>query len=266
MSITKRGLAAGLTTALAGCAAMPKAQAAIDDDGPPTLAELARRVQRTEDQHRIQNLMSRLVYLNEAGLVEDILSLFAQQTPGVTVQIGRRGVFEGLEGARRTMIETARIMNSANGAGVRRAFPNLAISDDRTGMQEILALSSPLVEVSGDGRTAKGMWTAPGAQTQFSTEANGPGAFWVWIKFAVDFVREGRDWRIWHYNLLPLFRTSYDRSWVEASATPLRTPPGMPRPDRPTNEFFQSYDARSAPRLVPRPPEPYETFSETFSY
>jgi hypothetical protein len=227
---------------------------------------LARMVQRLHDVHEIQNLMSRLVYLGERFDYEGMLACFAVDTPGVTVEIGRRGVFEGPEGARTTLVEIGRLMDAFHAAGMREAFPDLDVADDRVGKQENQALATPLIEIAGDGRTAKGLWSAPASQTEFNRSAGKPGAFWVWIKYAVDFAREEHGWRIWHFHLIPRFRTPFERSWVETSAVPLQPPPGFPEPDRPPTEYFDSYELTNAPKEIPRLPEPYETFEETFSY
>jgi hypothetical protein len=231
------------------------------------LSALSRQVQRLVDVHEISNLMSRMVYLGERWDYEGMLLCFAQHTPGVTVEIGRRGVFEGIDGARRTLVEIGRLMDRGHAAGMREAFPDLTIADDaHVGRQENQAIATPLIEVAGDGQTAKGLWSSPVSQTQFDPGVGKPAAYWLWIRYAVDFVREPDGWRIWHFHLIPRFRTPFERSWVEASATPLRPPPGLPEPDRPTTEYFDSYEVTQGPKDVPQLPEPYDTFDHTFSY
>ena len=62
---------------------------------------LEKRVQRLEDIHEIQNLMSRYEYLHTAGLHEETAEMFAKNIPGVRAEIGPWGVYEGTEGIRR---------------------------------------------------------------------------------------------------------------------------------------------------------------------
>jgi hypothetical protein len=231
------------------------------------LEQLALTVQRLQDVHEISNLMSRLVYLGERWDYEGMLACFAQATPGVTVEIGRRGVFEGIDGARRTLVEIGKLMDRGHAAGMREVFPDLEIADDaHVGRQENQAIGTPLIEVAGDGQTAKGLWSTPASQTQFHHGTGKPAAYWLWIRYAVDFVREPLAWRIWHFHLIPRFRTPFEQSWVESSTVRLQPPPDFPKPDRPTTEYFDSYEMTLPVKDVPRPPEPYQTFDETFSY
>ena len=53
-------------------------------------------------------------------------------------------------------------------------------------------LSSPAIQVAGDGKTAKGLWYSTGYLNK-----NGE-ALWICGKVAADFVLEDGQWRIWH--------------------------------------------------------------------
>ena len=65
---------------------------------------LEERIQRLEDIHEIQNLMSRYEYLHTARLQEELAELFATKTPGVRAEIANWGVYEGSEGVRRLYV------------------------------------------------------------------------------------------------------------------------------------------------------------------
>ena len=53
-------------------------------------------------------------------------------------------------------------------------------------------ISTGLVELAGDGKTAKGLWYCIGQETV-------PGkALWITGKVAIDFIKEGDAWKIWH--------------------------------------------------------------------
>ena len=233
---------------------------------------LDEKVQYLLDIHQIQNLMSKHTYLYEAGMYEEMLGQFARKTPGVTVEIANWGVFEGFEGARKVIVEQWQMFELMHSEGMKKAFPG-KIKHNRMGMLDTQALGSPVIEVAGDGKTAKGLWSVPSTQTQFSGIIGKPEAAWAWLKFAVDFVKEDGEWKMWHYHLCPLFRTSFNKSWVEFSLEPLPVPaedsPSLfksPEPDRPTTEYYNAYTLTTVPKYLPRPPEPYETFDETFSY
>ena len=134
---------------------------------------------------------------------------------------------------------------------------------------EYVALSTPVVELGSDG-TAKGMWYCHGSCAE--TGVSGPVAYWTWRSYAVDFVKEDGQWRIWHmlisedvncpsgqdwsqpyegYPELPEFAALKDFTAPEPTVkTVLRE---LYHPDRPFSR-------------LPEPPAPYEDFALTFSY
>ena len=65
------------------------------------------------------------------------------------------------------------------------------------GYMECHAVSSPYVELAGDGMSARGLWYSIGQETYPDAEGI-PKALWVNDKIAADFLREGDSWKIWH--------------------------------------------------------------------
>ena len=142
------------------------------------------------------------------------------------------------------------------------------------GMSFIHTLTTPVIEVAEDGRTAKGAWISPGFTTMPTMEKL--EAYWHWDRYGVDFIREDGHWKIWHFFVGREFTTAYDKNWVdtaldgdEAYALALaifKDWHGFTRkPEAPVNRF-STYSPFEVPTLEPRLPEPYRTFSETFSY
>jgi hypothetical protein len=106
----------------------------------------------------------------------------------------------------------------------------------------------------------------------------------------VDFIKEDGKWKIWHANLLVQFMTPFEKSWVESSMAQVKATaggaPGGAVVDRggavgvggmpaaaaaaKTELRNQSYAVNRLSGLlsenIPKQPEPYYTFSETFSY
>ncbi len=72
-------------------------------------------------------------------------------------------------------------------------------------------LYSPLIEVAGDGQTAKGLWSCLGAHNEVG--GAGPVANWTWGYFAADFVKEGDGWKIWHLQYLNDVDCICGQSW-----------------------------------------------------
>ncbi len=208
---------------------------------------LEERIERLEAAHQIQNLMSRYAYLHTAGRHDEIVALYAQKTPGVRIDLLDWGVYEGTEGIRR----------------LARVYKFL--ERERIGELHMRTFTTTVIEVAGDGKTAKGLWIAPGLETVPLGGGKGQ-AFWAWVKFAVDFVKEDGEWKFWHVNVYGIFMTPYEKSWAET--TPAPTPSMQQdelKPDRPSTHRW-AYSPTGKQELVPAPPEPYETFDEKTAY
>jgi hypothetical protein len=209
---------------------------------------LEERIQRLEDIHEIENLMGRHEYLHTAALNAEDAELFAKKTPGVGIEIADWGVYEGTEAIKRFHLEVLQYA-----------------AKDAAGILAIHTLSTPVIEVAGDGKTAKAVWISPGLETMPDAEGR-LTAYWVWAKYGVDFVKEDGQWKFWHLHLYSLFACPYDKSWVEAPEHPALQPlPDELKPDRPTT-YHQEYSPKRAPEYVPAPPEPYESWDDSMSY
>jgi hypothetical protein len=278
--------------------------------------ENARQIQRMEDVNAIRNLMGKMDNLYEAGMYEERMAYIAEKTPGVSMEVGARGVFEGVESVRRSLVDTEYYYEKSHGAGMRKLFPGVEFPSDFAGKYESNLLGTPVIEVAGDGKTAKGVWTS--LMTVGKTHENDPkmSALWIWWKIGADFVKEDGQWKIWHYVKNPVYATNYGTSWVDSAVARATGggfgPPGgvpddegegggkpgsapgddvapdkqaMPAQggasldnrgrvapshgttaDRPTSELYWSYGIAKEARLIPKPPEPFETFDEGEAY
>lgn len=213
-----------------------------------TVKSLQHENERLKAVHEIQNLMSRHAWLHMAGLQEEELKLWAQKTPGVKMEVARWGVYEGNEGIERLHL---------------KRLPS--IEGDRTGCLVIHTNTTPVIEVAGDGKTAKGVWLSPGLET-LRKEGDKLKAYWVWMKHGVDFVKEDGQWKFWHHHAYGLIFTPYEKSWVEAGGDdkPMPFQEGT-EADRPST-YWWTYSPNKAPENIPAPPEPYETWDEKTAY
>jgi len=152
---------------------------------------------------------------------------------------------------------------------------------------------TPVIEVAGDGKTAKGLWYSigqgvrPSGTTGHSTE-------WMWEKYAVDFIKEDGKWKIWHLiNMMDIPPASASSSGGSggpggqggkapggAGGPGGQGGPGGKAPaganvgtgvgggqlqSVKTVSVF-TWTPTAVPTIEPKFPEPYYTFSETFSY
>ena len=238
------------------------------------LEALEREVQRQSDYIAIANLMGRYQYLHTAGKMDVIgRELFASELPDSHSEYGPLGVFGPEKSVEFFNAMTERF---THGTGQVEA-----------GLLELHQITTPVIEIAGDGKTAKAMWMSTGAilMRDDSDAESGKSATWDSGKYAVDFIKIGGQWKIWHLHVCDLWRTDFDENPLESDAPMPRgttqemidgyraraaagedvRPGGMPMPDGPTT-FCYSYAFDSHAPAEPLPPEPYGTFSETFSY
>lgn len=217
-------------------------------------AKLAKQVQVLDDIREIANLMGRYIYRHEVDKDAEFLdTTYALKTPGVSAEVANGGVYLG-EGIRRMFVRPPG-MESFSMKGGLFTHP----------------LTTPVIEVAGDGKTAKGIWISPGYETGAGDpETKKPMACFVYTKYGVDFVKEDGKWKVWHYHVFRVFMTPWNIPFTEEWDKNVREKEmekfaaGM-KPDLPTS-YDHPYSMDTEPEMVPAPPEPYETFDETFSY
>jgi hypothetical protein len=123
-----------------------------------------------------------------------------------------------------------------------------------------------LVELAGDGKTAKGMWYSIGQETLALPDGKAE-ARWILAKIAVDFLKEPDGWKIWHLvvstDLHCLAGEDYSAQpvYVDWDSDPLRLAFGKPTIEAalhdPTFNWWDNY---------PPMPQPYWSFSDELSY
>ncbi|KAI1624942.1 hypothetical protein EDD37DRAFT_371300 [Exophiala viscosa] len=245
---------------------------------PPDAGSLARVLELLERQdavRQIHNVIGKMALLYEAAMYDERLEFIASKTPGVTIEVGGRGVFEGMDGARRCFVDVERTFEKSHAAGMRKTFPDVSFGTEHAGLFESELPCVPVIEVAGDGKTAKAIWTSLQACGKTHEWDPKPQASWIWWRNAVDFVKEDGKWKIWHMLRNPFFFAPYTKDWVDASLTlPPIPPPGTQKgipghegaPDRPTTKMYDSYRITREPRYWPKAPEPYESFDEKEAY
>lgn len=258
-------------------------------NAPPALAQdsqaaLIERIDRLEreartarDRDQIENLFSRYMYLHNAFQDAQIIPLWAREgTPGMAAEYSNLGRYTTYDS----------IME------YHRNRPN------PTGKLIFHELSTPVIEIAGDGQTAKGMWimtglesglTEPEYAAQMPDWMHVPDVMvdgrrvWmhnVYAKYGIDFIRQDGEWRIWHFRCFEVARAPYNMGWIPWAAQAEHAgfnselmyigedgrPVFMPQPDGPAQTVANPYRIDGGQTLDARPPEPYYTFSETFSY
>lgn len=140
------------------------------------------------------------------------------------------------------------------------------------GPMEIRSLDNAIIEIAEDGATAKGFFYVFGLVTEISER--GAVSNWVLGSCCFDFIRENDTWKIWHVLYLEDVDTPAGKKWGDPKA--IEQFPELPgfadmkgvtltQPNE-KKELRQLYTGKRPFTKLPRVPEPYDTFANTFSY
>lgn len=197
-----------------------------------TVEELQLGYRRLEGAQACRNIMGLLSHYISTADVDGIASLFSSRDD-IRVNYGGRS-FSGKNGIRNCF---GLFTSPHHGAGPLTV--------------KIYDMDTPLLEVAGDGQTAKGCWTSAGHETTpFGLDGGTGRAKWRWARYAADFILDpDGTWKIWHLLCHALFITEWNEPWSNHP-----WPEGPWRPDA------------AFPLSMPLPPEPYEHFDDTFMY
>ena len=138
------------------------------------------------------------------------------------------------------------------------------------GTMKIYPPYTPVIEVADDNKTAKGLWSCMGSHCD--VDPVGPIARYLWGYYAVDFLNTDGGWKIWHMQFVHDIDGVVGRNWGEPEPEYPELPEFAPLKDFAYPELTEKeilrnvYSPNTVPDKTPRIPEPYGTFSETFSY
>ena len=213
-----------------------------------TVESLQHENERLRAINEIENLMSTYEYLHTANMHKEVGQLFARR-PDTRVYFGELGYWEGPDAP-------------------DRAWSILERMGDTTGMMALHATTTPVIVVADDCQTAKGVWVGLGFVAQARTGT--PMCNWELDRYGIDFIKEDGVWKIWHHHIYRLLHgLNWDDKWADQFARPehvFPVPDDVPV-DGPCPEGDDNpYRPDTKQRLVPVPPEPYQTWADTSRY
>lgn len=251
-----RAVAGAACVAVAGWLPLSTSAKAIACGKPMTEAQ---KVQRLLDIHEIKNVASLHEYYHTALMhAEELRDIWSKRdditwTNNTDKYIGQ--------------------------ASMKRFYVD-GLPKDRAGAMWYHMLTTPVIEVAGDGRTAKGIWMSFGSVSGAMFNQP-PGAQWTQEKYGMDFIKEDGHWKIWRLRTYVDFYTSIDKNWLDpkqnlaapqeqaATGTGVRAEPGVSFDDMKPDErgnYYEGYHLKRQPALEPKLPVPYCTFKDTFPY
>lgn len=185
------------TMAMAGIAAAVTATPAM---AAPAASCALKPADQIVALNAIENLMGRYGHLGTLRGEGTLEELFAMKTPGVSWKTP--GGPSGIEAMK-----------------ARFADPD---EDRRPGILHMHTMFSPVIEVAGDGKTAKGVWDSFGPTISGPDDEGG----WLMVKYAVDFAKQDDGWKIWHLQVYPVFSTKYHTSITQTAREMAARPQG----------------------------------------
>ena len=206
---------------------------------------LEEKVQRLLDMQEIRNLMGKYEYYSFNNDYESIMPLFSKREDAY-VDCEGVGVLEGPAGIRKFMVDWHTSLNG----------------EDTNGIFSIHAVTTEVIEVAEDGKTARGIWISPGAEAKHSVRGD-LEAYWIWGKYPIDFIKEDGEWHFWKFRIPHDLLCDFHHSWTELHTEKLgedmESEEEKPVGDRPSvfPDNFYSTDKPVSAFFVP--PVPYKT-------
>ena len=179
------------------------------------------------------------------------------------------GSFVGYEALKKYYAGTENRRKARYDEILARLEPEMADQPDElrygTNTLSLQTLSTPCIEIAEDFETAKGLWTVSAQVT--ALDDKGPAGFWAYGKLAADLVREDGQWKIWHLAVYTDFVTPAGEAF-DPERGAAAYPAGLGIEETPTEpeKRYASYTDTRPLQRDPRPPVPYQTFADTFSY
>lgn len=203
-------------------------------------ARLAASLNELHAYQDIQNEMGRVVIAFNYRQPDRILRRFALDLPDVSLEYADEGVFTG-----RKAVET--IVNEVVG---REAV---------AGEMFDLQLTTPVIEVAGDGESAQALWWCPGVAAAVREDGERE-ALWLWGMLTADFVRTDEGWLIRHLHYFRYIKCSYDKGWVEDTSM-IHRPNTPMHPLSTPSTYHNPYSPTSVRDGLPAAPRPYDTYT-----
>lgn len=192
---------------------------------------------RTKDYIEIWKLQSLYSHLYHIGMREDIPSLFAQKTPGTTMEIEDSGVYEGIESITRFW----------NTVFSRKAHMT-------AGFLAVHMTVNPVIEINKEGIRARGVWHSHGFASLRMNLRLTP--FLCLGKYDMEYVKEDGQWKFLKFAYRQTFMAPYEKGWVEepVAGSIAGSPDNVP--DKPTT-YHMPYSPYRINIMQPPPPKPY---------
>lgn len=218
------------------------------------------RIRRVWDVIEIKNAMARHAYYHAYNLHEKELDEVWVQEPEnqKTASFGQNWGYQvGMDAIRAYYVERCVSDHQEDLNAMISKYPEIENKPENLGLGQMLMhqLTSPYIEIAGDGKTAQALWYSPGQVTV--AHPDGIDALWMYERYGADFVKEDGEWKLWH-----LFIGTDFGFPAGADYTKEPIPEGPAEAFAPMTYEFEAYTSRYNYSLYPAIPSPYESFTD----
>jgi hypothetical protein len=150
--------------------------------------------------------------------------------------------------------------------------------------------TTPIIEVAGDGKTARGVWFSQGMVMIYTGQKDKSGndmaqGTYYFEKYGADFVKENGEWKIWHIQIYSDFKPSVgsESKWTTPAAAQslsgvqksggnkdekAHSSAGadLSKPTRENPDPYEQWSPTRENKMRPEIPESYYTFDETTNF
>lgn len=219
----------------------------------------------------VQNTFSKHAYYHAAGKhVEEMNDIWASPDGPYADTVkwtNPMGVWDGWDQVYEFYCQTKLEASQSALDVISAIYPEIENTLENLGIGTEWAIhtqTTAIIEVADDGKTAKGLWYSPGIAINAVVKDDGTigkSGMWFMEKYGADFVKEDGEWKLWH---IQMYYDNAPDTWGE-EGEPLGKY-NMPEPTRENPDPYQAWTPTTLQKIQPQFPEPYSTFSETFSY
>ena len=148
-------------------------------------------------------------------------------------------------------------------AAIHENNPAVAVDNQSLGLgcTAFHTVTTPMLYIAGDGKTARGLWYSAGQETIMQADGTAK-AYWTMDNMSADFVKENGDWKIWHLVVCSDFFVEAGTDFKTGTLEPLTGPDPFRdefgTPDIPMTVHNPRYNLSDN---YPPMPLPYETYT-----
>jgi hypothetical protein len=193
---------------------------AADAKSRPTISN----AERALAMWQVQNTMSKHAYYHAAGLhLEELADIWVNENgpwAKTATFASPNWIMKGVAAVKKYYGQANQDNKVKELENVSKVYPEVKNVPENLGAGHEFAmhtLTTPIIEIAGDGKTAKAVWYSPGLG--LSSRINGEnvtvGSTFFWEKYGADFVNEDGQWKIWHCQMFYDFTPSLPASMTE---------------------------------------------------